>query len=247
MNAQSSSVPRLHVALNGGRDHPGAPRTPETIAAEASAAVAAGAEVVHLHPFDDAGRQTFDASVTAATIRAVRHACPGVPISLSTAAEIEPDPERRSAQIAEWTELPDLVSANQGETGIVELCEMLLGRGVQIEAGLLELDDASAFVDSGLAASCHRVLIEPGDADPDASIAHAAAIEHVLTEARIALPQVHHGDGIASWVVNARAIRRGHAVRTGLEDTPVLIDGSQATGNAELVTVAAGLIAELST
>ncbi len=92
----------------------------------------------------------------------------------------------------------------------------------------------------------HTVLIEPGDADPEAAIAHAA-IEHVLTEARIALPQVHHGDAIASWVVNARAIRRGHAVRTGLEDTPVLIDGSQATGNAELVAVAAGLIAELST
>ncbi|WP_181275563.1 3-keto-5-aminohexanoate cleavage protein [Brevibacterium oceani] len=61
------------------------------------------------------------------------------------------------------------------------------------------------------------------------------------------MPQVHHGDGIASWIVNARAIRRGHAVRTGLEDTPVLIDGSQATGNAELVAVAAGLIAQLST
>jgi uncharacterized protein (DUF849 family) len=247
MNAHSSSDPLLHVALNGGRDHPAAPRTPKTTAAEASAAVSAGAEVVHLHPFDEAGRQTFDASVTAATIRAVRLACPGVPISLSTSAEIESDPERRSAQIAEWTELPDLVSANQGEAGTVELCELLLGRGVEIEAGLLELDDASAFVDSGLAPSCRRVLIEPTDPDPDAAITHAAAIEHVLTEARIGLPQVHHGEGIASWVVNARAIRRGHAVRTGLEDTPVLIDGSQATGNAELVAVAAALISELST
>lgn len=247
MYAHASSAPKLHAALNGDRDHPAAPHTPETIAAEASAAVAAGAEVVHLHPFDDAGRQTLDTSFSADTVRAVRLACPGVPISLSTSADIEPDPERRLELIAEWTELPDLVSANQGETGIRDVCELLLGRGVQIEAGLLHHTDASAFVDSGLASSCRRVLIEPTDDDPDAAIAHAAAIERILTEAGINLPQVHHGEGIASWVVNARAIRRGHGVRTGLEDTPVLIDGSPAAGNAELVSAAAALIAELGT
>jgi uncharacterized protein (DUF849 family) len=246
MTAHASSEPRLHAALNGARVHPATPFTPETSASEARAAVAAGAEVVHLHPFDDAGRQTFDAEFSAATIRAVRLACPGVPISLSASAEIEPDPERRLALISEWTELPDLVTANQGEAGIRDVCELLLDRGVQIEAGLLHRDDALAFVDSGLSPSCSRVLVEPLDADPDAALAHAAAIEQVLTEAGVGPPQVHHGDGISSWVVNARAIRRGHGIRTGLEDTPVLIGGSQASGNGELVATAAALLTELS-
>ena len=51
----------------------------------------------------------------------MREACPGVPVSLSTSAAIERDPERRHALVAGWTELPDLVSANQGEPGIGEL------------------------------------------------------------------------------------------------------------------------------
>jgi uncharacterized protein (DUF849 family) len=52
---------------------------------------------------------------------------------------------------------------------------------------------------------------------------------------------VHHGDGIACWAVNARAAARGHGIRTGLEDTPLLADGRLATGNGELVAAAAAL------
>lgn len=245
MSAHAPNEPLLHAAVNGDRDHPVTPRTPETIAAEAAAAVASGAQVVHFHPFDEMGRQTFDAEAVATTIRAVRAACPGIPISVSTAAEIEPDPQQRLALITEWTELPDLVSANQGEAGIGEVCTLLSGRGVGIEAGLLSVSDAATFVDSGAADRCRRVLVEPTVTDPDAALAQAAAIERVLAEADVDLPQVHHGEGIASWVVNARAIRRGHGIRTGLEDTPVLIDGTQASGNGALVSVAAGLLAEL--
>ncbi|WP_432791337.1 3-keto-5-aminohexanoate cleavage protein [Brevibacterium sp. K11IcPPYGO002] len=245
MNRSASHEPLLHAALNGDRDHPATPRTPQTIAAEAAAAVAAGAQVIHFHPFDATGRQTFRAEAVTAAIAEVRAACPGVPISLSTAAEIETDPQRRLSLLAEWTELPDFVSANQGESGIRHVCELLIGRGIRIEAGLLSVDDAMAFVNSGLADRCERVLVEPTATDPDRALADAAAIERVLAEAGIELPQVHHGEGIASWVVNARAIRRGHGIRTGLEDTPVLIDGAQAVGNGELVSVAAGLLAEL--
>ena len=68
-------------------------------------------------------------------------------------------------------------------------------------------------------------MVEPLDADPDAAVAHAEAIERTLAEAGVTLEQVHHGDGIASWAVNRRAIPRGHGIRTGLEDTPVLPDG----------------------
>jgi uncharacterized protein (DUF849 family) len=231
----------VQAALNGDRDHPATPRTADELAAEGRAAVDAGAHVLHLHPYDEDGRQTLAAEPCAAALRAVRAACPGTPISLSTSAAIEPDPERRRALVAGWTNLPELVTANQGEEGIVELCELLFARGVGVEAGLLSLHDARAFVDTGIAPRCARALVEPLDSAPDAATAHAAAIEDVLAEAGIGLDQVHHGDGIASWAVNARAAARGHGIRTGLEDTAVLPDGRLAAGNGELVAAAVAL------
>ncbi|MGI8521016.1 MAG: 3-keto-5-aminohexanoate cleavage protein [Actinomycetota bacterium] len=107
----------LQACLNGSRtseEHPAIPRTPAELAAGGRAAVAAGAHVLHLHPYNDSRTETFAAGPCAATLRAVRMACPGVPISLSTSEAIEPHPQRLET-IARWTELPELVTANQGE------------------------------------------------------------------------------------------------------------------------------------
>jgi len=238
-------VPLLSVALNGSRlstEHPGIPRTPLELAKEERASVDAGAQLVHLHAYDPSGVETLTAGPCAAALRAVRAVCPGVPISLTTSAGIEPDPRRRLQLIAAWTELPDLVTANQGEEGILELCEHLMQRGVGIEAGLLSLGDAQAFVRSGIADRCVRVLVEPLDVDPEDAVAHAAAMEEVLVAAGILLEQIHHGDGLASWAVCERALSRKHGIRTGLEDTTVLPNGRPAVDNADLVRAAAAMI-----
>jgi len=232
----------LQVALNGDRIHPAAPRTPAAIADSASAAVEAAAHSVHVHAFDDVGRETLDGIACAQVLRAIRAACPGIPISLTTSATIVSDPRTRLAVIEGWEELPDLVSANQGEAGIVELCEALLARGVDIEAGLLTADDARAFVRSRLAARCRRVLIEPLDDAPEVALHHAAVMEDILASAGITLEQVHHGYGMACWAVNRRALERGHGIRTGFEDVTLLPDGTEARDNAELVAAAAHLI-----
>ena len=238
-------APLLQVALNGSRtsaEHPAIPRTPDELAAEARAAVDAGAQVLHLHPYETTGLESLAAEACANALRAVRAACPGRPISLTTSAEIEPDPRRRLELAAGWTELPDLVTANQGEDGILELCEHLLARGVGIEAGLLSLADAETFVRAGVAGRCVRVLVEPLQAAPEEAFAEAAAMEELLFGAGVALEQVHHGDGVASWAVSARALARGHGIRTGLEDTTVLPDGQQASDNAALVRAAAAML-----
>jgi uncharacterized protein (DUF849 family) len=235
----------LKACLNGSRtddEHPAIPRTPAQLAAEGRASVDAGARVLHLHPYAD-GRETLEAEPCAAALRAVRAACPGIPVSLSTSADIESDPRRRLELVAGWTDLPDLVTANQGEPGILDLCEHLMGRGVGIEAGLLSLQDAQAFVAAGIADRCVRVLVEPLDADPGAAVAHAAAIEQVLDDAGVTLEQVHHGDDVATWHVMERAVSRGHGIRIGLEDTTVLPDGRRPAGNGELVRVAAAMLA----
>lgn len=232
----------LQAALNGDRDHPAAPRTPSELGAESRAAVNAGAVSLHLHPYDQDRRQTLEAEVCAAALRAVRVKCPGIPISLSTSAGIEPDPDRRYAHIAAWTELPDLVTVNQGEDGIMKLCDLLVARGIGIEAGLLSLGDAQAFVASGIASRCVRTMVEPLDPVPEDAVAHAEVIEQALSDGRGGLEQVHHGDGVASWAVNQRAAGRGHGIRTGLEDTPLLPDGRAASCDAELVAAAASLL-----
>jgi uncharacterized protein (DUF849 family) len=236
--AITNEHPFLQAALNGDRDHSAMPHTPDEIAANTAAAVAAGAQSVHIHVFDNEGQQTVAAKHVARVLRAVRASCPGIPISLTTSADVEADPASRYRAIEAWTVLPDLVTANQGEDGIAHLCKLLAGRGVGIEAGLLSLDDARALIASGAARSCRRVMVEPLDADPAEAVAHAAAIEKLVTDAGITLEQVHHGDGIASWSVNRRAIPLGHGIRTGLEDTPVPPDGRRARDNAELVAAA---------
>jgi uncharacterized protein (DUF849 family) len=232
----------LQAALNGDRIHPAAPRTPTAIAEAARAAVDAGAQSVHVHAFDDAGQETLEGAACARVLRAIRGLCPEIPISLTTSAAIVADPRERFRIVEAWEDMPDLVTANQGEAGIVELCELLLSRGVGIEAGLLNIDDARAFVLSGLAGRCRRVLIEPLDADPDAAVSHAAQMEDVVVSAGITLEQVHHGYGEACWAVNRRGVARGHGIRTGLEDITLLPDGTQARDNADLVAAAARLI-----
>jgi uncharacterized protein (DUF849 family) len=232
----------LQAALNGDRVHPAAPRTPTAIAKAARAAVDAGAQSVHVHAIDDADRETLDGAACAKVLRAIRTLCPETPISLTTSAAIVADPGERFRIVEAWEDMPDLVTANQGEPGIIELCELLLSRGVGIEAGLLSIEDARAFVRSGLAGRCRRVLIEPLDADPDAAVRHAGTMEDIVASAGIALEQVHHGYGIACWAVNRRGLERGHGIRTGLEDVTLLPDGKQARDNADLVAAAAGLI-----
>lgn len=232
----------LQVALNGDQVHSGAPRTPASIAAAANAVVRAGAHLVHVHAFDLAGKETLDGMACGKTLRSIRRLCLNTPVSLTTSVSIVADPAERFRIVSAWKELPDLVTANQGEQGIVELCQMLLDRGVEIEAGLLTVHDAHAFVRSGLAPRCRRVLIEPLQLDPDEALRNAAAMEDIVAAGGISLEQVHHGYGVACWDVNRRALARGHGIRTGLEDVTVLPDGSPVRDNVELVKAAVALI-----
>lgn len=232
----------LQVALNGDRQHDAVPKSPEAIGADAEASVNAGVHSVHVHAYDEAGRETLNAAECGAVVRAIRARCAGVPISLTTSATIIPDPMQRLAVVRSWTDLPDLVTANQGEAGIVELSEWLMSRGVEIEAGLLSPADACKFVATPLRDRCRRVLIEPLDPDPAIAIQDAAEMEAILSAAGITLPQVHHGFDGSCWAVNQRALVRGHGIRTGMEDVVVLPDGRPAKDNAQLVEAARSLI-----
>lgn len=231
----------LKVCLNGDRlagEHPALPQTPAELAEAARAAVAAGAGAIHMHPRDPSGAQALDAQTIGAAVAAVRAACPGVPVGVSTLFTILPDPARRAEAVASWRELPDFASVNVGEPGTPELCAALRALGVGIEAGLDTPESAERYVGSAAFGACLRVLLEPGEFDPAAALATAAAIEAVLDRAADATPRLLHGVGLAAWPLLDAAVARGYATRIGLEDVLTLPDGAPAPDNAGLVRAA---------
>ena len=163
-------------------------------------------------------------------------------MGLSTGAWIESDPSRRIALIEQWTILPDFVSVNFSETGAVDLCDFLGRRGIGIEAGLWAVADAEAFVASGLAKRCLRVLLEPREEEPDLAIATGGAIHAILDRHGVMLPRLLHGEGPAAWPVLQAAVAHGDDIRAGFEDMLLLPDGRRAQSNAELVEEAVRMV-----
>jgi uncharacterized protein (DUF849 family) len=198
---------------------------------------------LHVHPRGPDGAETLEASACDAVLLAIREACPGMPVGLSTAAWIEPDPDLRTAKIGSWTEWPDFASVNFAETGATDLCRLLQRLGVGIEAGVWTVADAEALLASGFARHVVRVLVEPQEVEPVEAEMTADRISSVLDRADVR-PRVFHGYGIATWRVIEYALEGAWDVRVGLEDTLVMPDGSPAGGNLDLVQAVVRIAAD---
>jgi len=232
----------IKACLNGGRrrsDAPGVPEAPNDVAMSAAEATDAGASAVHVHVRNLEGAQSLDLADVDATVRVLRHMVTQ-PIGVTTGAWIS-EGERRLEQVRSWTELPDFASVNFHEDGCEELAELLLERGIGVEAGLWTAASAERLVASGLADRCLRHLIEPMVDDLDGARAAAEAIEVVLDAAGATVPRLLHGRGDTSWPLLIDAVKRGLQTRIGFEDTLVLPDGSAAASNRDLVAVAVRL------
>jgi uncharacterized protein (DUF849 family) len=232
----------LQAALNGDRTkaaHPAVPVSADELARDAAACAAAGARAIHLHPRDAAGRERLEAEIVDDVVATVRQAC-GVPVGVSTGAWIEPDLERRLALIRAWR-APDYASVNLSEPGAAEVMQALLDAGVGIEAGVWSAEDAERLAASGAGGRVTRILVEPVDAGAARAVGIVEDIHRALDELALAAPRMQHGDGDATWVLLADAIRRGVDTRIGLEDTLHEPDGERATGNAALVRAAGRL------
>jgi uncharacterized protein (DUF849 family) len=228
----------VKACLNGGRtreEHPGVPLTGAELAADSAAALRAGAFAVHVHPRDARGAQTLDARACDAAIAAIRAAVPGMPVGLSTAEAIDPDPFARAAAITRWRTPPDFVSVNVGELGWAGIVRAAFHAGIDVEAGLASASDADELARSPFAHRPVRVLVEV-----DGGVDEARALAAL---APAGVPQLWHGRGPGTWEIVAAAAAAGHDLRIGLEDVLVLPDGRTAQGNAELVASAVELIA----
>ncbi len=223
--------------LNGTRrpgEHNRLPVTAGQLAGAARAAVDAGAGALHMHPRDGDGFETLAGTWCDAAVGALRSACPGVPVGLSTGAWIDPDLDGRLAAIRSWHVLPDFCSLNLSEDGWDRVAAALLNTGIGIEAGLASVEDAENAFTGDI--EWARVLVEPEDEEPDAALAKASAIDDVLDAGKALWPRLHHGTGMATWHVIRQGLERGWDVRVGLEDVLQLPDGRPARDNAELVS-----------
>jgi uncharacterized protein (DUF849 family) len=230
----------LQACLNGGchrETHPRCPVTPTEVSADAIAAIAAGAEVVHVHPRDRDGNETLGADDVAQTITTLRETV-DVPIGVTTGAWIIGDVAERLQAIAEWRALPDFASVNFHEEGAAAVASALLDRNVGVEVGVINAGAAETLVASGLAERCVRVLIEPVEPTTDEALATVDAIERVLDAGAPDVPRLLHGREATAWDLVAEAGRRGYDTRIGMEDTIRMPDGKIAPGNGDLVRAA---------
>ncbi len=242
----STGTTLLKAALNGGRQpgsHPTLPTTPDAFAEAARRAVEAGAGAIHVHVRDAAAAESLLAEDVALVVTALRAGIPTTPFGVSTHFGIVGDTARRHAQVAEWSVLPDFASVNFNEPGSVALAELLIDKGVGVEAGLFDADATVTCVDSGLAPRCLRLMMEPRGSDLEAAVRSVNEMEAVLAAADIDRPRLLHGSRATAWPLIEVAARRGYDTRAGLEDMFELADGTTARDNAEIVAEAARLIA----
>ena len=235
----------LKACLNGARsplEHPALPVTAAHLARAAAGVAQAGADAVHLHVKDSAGRDTLDAVALAEVLAAVRAEAPGLPIGVTTGAWALPDRQARVAAVRSWTVLPDFASVNWHEDGADDVAAVLLDAGIGVEAGLWHEDGVAAWLRSPYRDRCLRLLVELPDS-PDPSSASARA-DDLLAQISAGLgddaapPVLLHGEGRTAWPLLRHAVRRGLATRIGLEDVLVLPDGTTAHDNQALVSCA---------
>jgi uncharacterized protein (DUF849 family) len=234
----------VQACLNGARPqgfHPRLPVTPEALAADALACVAAGAAELHLHPRGPDGRESLLPGAMNATIARLRATLPGTLVGVSTGVWIEGEMDRTLDCISAWGELPDYASVNLSEPGASAVMERLMRRGIGVEAGLASVADAERLLRLGLGPCCLRVLIEVSEQPVPAALAVAAGIEAVLSRARLRRPVLLHGYDVTVWRFVRRAADCRLSTRVGLEDGAYLPDGTLAPDNAALVAAAVRL------
>ncbi|OHV86255.1 3-keto-5-aminohexanoate cleavage protein [Mesorhizobium sp. ORS 3428] len=234
----------VQACINGARPadfHPALPLDAQAMAREGAASIAAGAAELHVHARGADRQESLAPEAMDRTVLALRRACPGTLIGVSTGAWIEKDDRRTLKAIAGWNELPDYASVNLSEAAAPEVMEALLSRSVGIEAGLASIGDALRLASLDHGRRVLRVLIEISEQELDEAFSVAEGIQTVLQREGIHRSVLLHGEDATVWPFVERAAGRRFSTRVGLEDGKELPDGTVADGNAALVKAAVGI------
>src|ERR1700682_2785419 len=226
----------ITCALNGVLSDPkqhNLPVTPEQMAREAKAAFNAGASVMHVHLRQQEPNKghlpSWDVSVSREIQQAIREACPGVIINHTTGTSgpnyhgaldcvRETGPESAAEKVQDYLDVMKVAGTIPEfecfDVGIVRCVNMYRQTGMY--AGPLEYNFVMG-VASGM------------PADPD--------LLPILL--KLKAPEAHWqvtAIGRAEiWPLHQRCADLGGHLRTGLEDTFYLADGTKVTSNGQLI------------
>jgi uncharacterized protein (DUF849 family) len=212
--------------------HPPAPQsTPVTWLSPRTAAVAAGADALHIHPRGANGLETLEYADVQAALAAVRRDSPGVPVGVSTREGIVPDLQERLRLIAAWEPSADFASVNFHEEGAERVADLLLHNGIGVEAGLFTPDAARKYLAWG--GPVVRVLVEaiPGISPGADGITAARAVLNLLPPNDLLV----HGENEWAWPVLRWAQTEGYDIRAGLEDMLTTPEGQPVNSNADIL------------
>jgi len=240
--------------------HP-VPVTPEQMAAEAKAAFEAGASIMHCHFRDQRPGMgfmpTWDPDVAGAICDAIREACPGVLINMSTGV-MGPDISGPVACLERVK--PELAAMNAGSLNYLKLRRdgqwawppILFDNPVEKVTGFLKamedndvvpececfdtgiLRSVGMFQGAGLLKPPVHVSLVMGVASgmPAKAAWLPLLVEEMTPETDWQAILIGRDD---IWPVHRRAAELGGNLRTGLEDTFYLPDGERATSNGALI------------
>jgi uncharacterized protein (DUF849 family) len=250
----AARIERIKACLNGRRapsQHPAVPVSPRELAEAAGGAVAAGAEAVHVHPRGADGLESLWPADVGAAVAAVRTACPGVPVGVTTglwaagnsADDAAAAARSRQQQVAAWAELdpaerPDFASLNLSEEGWQQLAATLAAANIGVEAGVWSVADADRIAGYQPPGGWLRIMVEVSGVGADDAVSHAdQVLARLATTAPAARPLLH-GEDDSCWPLIAHAGRLNLPTRVGLEDVTVGPDGQPVVSNADLVRLA---------
>ncbi|MBK9096554.1 MAG: 3-keto-5-aminohexanoate cleavage protein [bacterium] len=238
----------IKIALNGARpkkQNKFIPQSLDEIGNEVKLLFENGHKVFHIHCYDENGNESLKPDDVNNLVSLVKGISPEIQLGISSGDWIEPDLAKRKSYIKEWKNIPDFISVNIIEDDAIEIAELLISKGVKIEAGLNEKKAAEKLVESDLYKDCFRILIEPEPENLPEAIECINEIEEVLDKNGVEVPRLLHGFNSVSWDILREAKRRGYDSRIGMEDTIYLENGEPVKSNLELINYAQKILAIL--
>ncbi len=250
----------LAVAITGSvprkRDNPALPVTPEEQIEATVEAHAAGASLVHLHVRNPDESPSSEPALFARVLDGVRRRCPGMIVQFSTGGRGR-DPSARGNALEQ---APDMASLSTGSVNfpsivyenpaslVTDLAARMQRFGVRPEIEVFDLSHlhgARRLLDEGLMDERPHVQFVMGV--KNAMPAEERLLDLLLGELRAVLPRATWtaaGIGANQARVMEWALARGaDGVRTGMEDNIRISRERLASGNAELVAMAAEALA----
>jgi len=231
----------LKIALNGARsksENKFIPQSLDEIVKEVTALNQIGYKTFHIHCYDKHGNESLKPQDVDLLVSCVRQISQNIRIGISSGDWIEPSYRKRVDYSKAWSHIPDFISVNMIEADAVKISQVLIERGISVEAGLNVKDAADVFINSKLRDGICRVLIEPEEEDLAEAIRTVNDIENLLDINKIKIPRLLHGFNAVTWDLLKEAKKRGYDGRIGMEDTLSLEDGNEVKSNIELVNKA---------